>query len=72
MTKRTETWGTGFVDLAGGQGLLGPVDGPTSTAVRSWLEQRCHAFRDAIEVMVIDPHAATGRPPKARTDSSNR
>lgn len=32
---RTEPWETGFVDLHGGQGLLGQVDGRTSAAVRS-------------------------------------
>ncbi len=48
---------TGFVDLAGGQGLLGQVDGRASTAVRTWLWQRCQAFRDAVEIVVIDPHA---------------
>jgi transposase len=37
---RTDPWETGFVDLAGGQGLLGQVDGRTTAAVRTWLEQR--------------------------------
>jgi hypothetical protein len=37
---RSDPWETGFVDLAGGQGLLGQVDGRTTAAVRGWLEQR--------------------------------
>lgn len=53
----TDPWETGFVDLTGGQGLLGQIDGRTSTAVRAWLSQRCQAFRDAVEIAVIDPHA---------------
>jgi transposase len=57
----TEPWETGFVDLAGGQGLLGQVDGRTTTAVRGWLAQRSPEFRDAIEVVVIDPHAGYAR-----------
>lgn len=54
---RLDSWETGFVDLAGAQGLLGQVDGRTSSAVTSWLAQRSQAFRDAIEVVVIDPCA---------------
>ena len=33
------------------------VDGPTSAAVRTWLLGRSTEFRDAIEVVVIDPRA---------------
>ena len=45
---RTDPWETGFVDLAGGQGLLGQVDGRTSAAVRAWLAGRTPEFRDAV------------------------
>ena len=38
-------------------GLLGQVDGRTSAAVQAWLAQRSPAFREAVEVVVIDPHA---------------
>ena len=55
--RRTDPWETGFVDLVGDQALLGQVDGPTSAAVRTWLLGRSTEFRDAIEVVVIDPHA---------------
>ena len=54
---RTDPWETGFVDLAGDQALLGQVDGRTSAAVQAWLAARTEAFRDAVEVAVIDPHA---------------
>ena len=43
---RVDPWDTGFVDLAGGQGLLGQVEGRTSAAVVDWLTQRSPAFRD--------------------------
>jgi transposase len=55
--RRSEPWETGFVDLVGNQALLGQVDGRTSAAVRTWLLGRSAKFRDAIDVVVIDPHA---------------
>jgi transposase len=58
---RTEPWETGFVDLAGGQGLLGQVDGRTTAAVRGWLAARSAEFRDAVQLVVIDPHAGYAR-----------
>jgi len=54
---RTDPWETGFVDITGGQALLGQVDGRTSAAVAAWLNARTDEFRAAIEVVVIDPHA---------------
>jgi hypothetical protein len=54
---RTDPWETGFVDITGGQGLLGQVDGRTSAAVQAWLAARSPEFRAGIEVVVIDPHA---------------
>jgi hypothetical protein len=47
----------GFVDLAGGQGLLGQFDGRTTATVCAWLEQRSAEFRTWVQVAVIDPHA---------------
>jgi transposase len=52
-----EPWETGFVDLTGQYGLLGQIDGRTSAAVRSWLAQRSQAWRDAVQVVAIDPSA---------------
>jgi hypothetical protein len=34
---RTDPWETGFVDISGGQALLGQVDGRTSAGVAAWL-----------------------------------
>ena len=51
----------GFVDQAGGQGLLGQVDGRTTAAVRGWLEQRSAAFRAGVQVVVIHRHAGYAR-----------
>ena len=55
--RRTDPWETGFVDITGDQSLLGQVDGRTSAAVQAWLAARSPRFRDAVEVVVIDPHA---------------
>ena len=56
---RLEPWETGFVDLrcptAGGQGLLGQVDGRSGAAVARWLAERDQTFRDAIQIVAIDP-----------------
>jgi len=54
---RTDPWDTGFVDLAGAQGLLGQVEGRTSAAVVDWLNQRSAAFREAVRFVAIDPAA---------------
>ena len=59
---RVEPWETGFVDLRcprrdAGQGLLGQVDGRTAVSVVGWLARRSQAFRDAIQVVALDPSA---------------
>lgn len=54
---RTDAWDTGFVDLAGSQGLLGQVQGRTSVCVVDWLEQRSPQFREAVRFVAIDPAA---------------
>ena len=54
---RVDPWDTGFVDLAGGQGLLGQVEGRTSATVVDWLTQRDPAFREAVRFVAIDPAA---------------
>lgn len=54
---RSEPFETGFVDLAGGQGLLGQVTGRTSAAVTGWLDARGQDWKDAVEVVAIDPSA---------------
>jgi transposase len=55
--RLTDPWQSGFVDLHGGQGLLGQVTGRTSAAVVTWLEARGQAWRDAVQVVAIDPAA---------------
>jgi len=54
---RVDPWDTGFVDLAGDQGLLGQREGRTGAAVIDWLSERSPAFREAIEYVAIDPAA---------------
>ena len=54
---RTDAWDTGFVDLAGTQGLLGQVEGRTSGCVVTWLQARSPEFRAGIRFVAIDPAA---------------
>jgi len=54
---RVDPWDTGFVDLAGSQGLLGQREGRTGAAVIEWLRERTPEFREAIEFVAIDPAA---------------
>lgn len=55
--RLTDPWQTGFVDLHGDQGLLGQVTGRTSAAVMAWLTARGQPWRDAVEIVAIDPAA---------------
>jgi transposase len=54
---RVDPWDTGFVDLAGDQGLLGQREGRTGAAVIDWLSQRTPQFREAVQFVAIDPAA---------------
>jgi transposase len=54
---RVDPWDTGFVDLAGDQGLLGQREGRTGAAVVDWLSQRTPQFREAVQFVAIDPAA---------------
>ena len=49
-----DRWHTCFVDLSGGQGLLGQVEGRTADDAAYWLAQATPAWRDAIRVVAID------------------
>ncbi|MCX2935023.1 transposase family protein [Mycobacterium sp. CVI_P3] len=49
---RVDPWDTGFVDLAGDQGLLGQREGRTGATVIAWLSERSVAFREAIQLSV--------------------
>lgn len=55
--RRVDPYDTGFVDLAGSQGMLGQREGRTSKTVIDWLRERTPEFRDAIEFVAIDPAA---------------
>jgi transposase len=54
---RVDPWDTGFVDLAGDQGLLGQRAGRTGAAVVDWLRERSDEFRAGVEFVAIDPAA---------------
>ena len=54
---RVDPWDTGFVDLAGEQGLLGQREGRTSAAVIDWLSKRSDEFRVGVQFVAIDPAA---------------
>jgi transposase len=55
---RIDPWDTGFVDLAGDQGLLGQVEGRTAASVIDWLAGREPDFCDAVAFVAIDPAAS--------------
>jgi transposase len=57
--KRSDPWLTSFVDCsADGPGsLLGLAPGRTGTCVKDWLGEQTSAFRDRVELVVIDPSA---------------
>jgi transposase len=58
-TRQTaDRWHTGFCDLSGGQGLLGQVEGRSSTDVTSWLGQRSPRWRAGVATVSIDMCAA--------------
>jgi transposase len=54
---RVDPWDTGFVDLAGNQGLLGQAEGRTAATVIDWLAARGPQFCDAVKFVAIDPAA---------------
>jgi hypothetical protein len=49
-----DRWHVGFCDLSGGQGLLGQVEGRTTTAVSDWRRQRPPAWREQVRYVAID------------------
>jgi transposase len=50
----TDRWHVGFVDLAGGQGLLGQVEGRRSAVVAAWLSAQTATWRDGVTHVAID------------------
>lgn len=55
---RTDRWHTGFVDLAGEQGLLGQTVGRRVMDVTAWRNERGEGFTASITHVAIDPSAA--------------
>ncbi len=55
--RLSDSWQTGLVDLPGQQGLLGQVTGRTSKAVVDWLDAHGPAWKQAVEVVAMDPAA---------------
>ena len=55
--RRYEPWMTTLVDADTGR-VLGVVDGRDSAGVGAWLAARSQGWRDAVEVVAIDPSAA--------------
>jgi transposase len=49
-----DRWHTGFVDIDGEQGLLGQVEGRTADDAAYWLAQAGPAWRQGIDIVVID------------------
>ena len=49
-----DRWHVGFVDLSGGQGLLGQIEGRTSAAVAAWLDARGGAWKKSVKFVAID------------------
>ncbi|MEV6817010.1 ISL3 family transposase, partial [Micromonospora sp. NPDC051296] len=49
-----DRWHVGFVDLSGGQGLLGQVEGRTAQVVADWLLARPPQWRDQVRHVAID------------------
>jgi transposase len=54
---KLETFETNFVDLAGTQGLLGQASGRTKANVVAWLDERGQVWKDAVQIVAIDPCA---------------
>jgi hypothetical protein len=54
----TDRWHTGFVDLTGEQGLLGQVEGRSSSDAGSWLAARTQHWRVGVATVAIDTCSA--------------
>lgn len=49
-----DRWHVGFVDISGGQGMFGQVEGRTADDVAYWLASQPPAWRDRIRYVAID------------------
>ena len=59
--RRSERFETNFVDLTGRQGLLGQTAGRTTVAVTGWLDDLGQDWKDAVEIVAMDPCATYRR-----------
>ena len=59
--KRSDPWLTSFVDCSpdGAGSLLGLAPGRTGGCVRDWLAEQTQEFRDAVQLVIIDPSRRT-------------
>lgn len=55
---KLEMFETNFMDLSGRGGLLGQASGRTKKTVIEWLDARGQEWKDAVEVVAIDPCSA--------------
>jgi transposase len=58
LEQLADRWHTGFIDLTGGQGLLGQVEGRAATDAGQWLAAQTPAWRNSVQVVAIDMSAA--------------
>lgn len=49
-----DRWHVGFVDLTGGAGLLGQVEGRTAASVSEWIDKQSRVWRDGVRAVAID------------------
>ncbi|MEY9968117.1 transposase [Streptacidiphilus sp. MAP12-16] len=49
-----DRWHVGFVDLRGGAGLLGQVEGRTAKTVSDWIDAQSESWRAGVRFVVID------------------
>jgi transposase len=49
-----DRWHVGFVDLSGGSGLLGQIEGRTAAAVSAWIDGQTKQWRDGVRFVAID------------------
>lgn len=49
-----DRWHVGMVDLTGGAGLLGQVEGRTAASVSAWIDAQSAAWRAGVRVVAID------------------
>jgi transposase len=57
-----DRWHVGFTDLAGGQGMLGQVEGRTTDDVAYWLASQPAAWRDRVRFVAIRRRPRTRTP----------